>query len=93
MNPSLLEPVIREHCPVTTETLSSTQPLEPQLGSEATRRLYTYVDGMCLNGYSDSTITANANQMFRIQLSSSDINNIISSIELETCIASMKLVD
>lgn len=87
---------IRQNCPVLTETLTTdtaleTDHLEPrELGADNTRRLFTYVYGMDLNGYSHKDILHSANTIFEIELSLDDINSMINYIDFETRIASMQ---
>jgi hypothetical protein len=85
------EPIIREHCPNLLSTNIDTSHLpEPQgLGADNTRRLMTHAYGMDLNGYNILQITSTVNELWNVTLVPSDIEQIISSIDLEARIASI----
>ena len=93
--------LIREHCPVLTQTLTSdssdtqleTDHLEPRcLGANNTRRMFTHVYGMSLNGYTDEAIASNVRSIFRIDIDTMDIHHIVGSIEFEAALASRTLL-
>lgn len=96
-----IEPIIREYCPVLTQTLTSDQSdaqletdhLEPrQLGADNTRNMYTYIYGMSLNGYAYDSIASNVRSIFHIDIDTMDIHHIVGSIEFEAALASRTLL-
>jgi hypothetical protein len=83
--------VIQEYCPALNRKLDTSHLPEPKLlGADNTRRLMTQVYGMNLNGYGITEITETVNDLWRVSLTSTDIENIIWSIDNEARLASMQ---
>jgi hypothetical protein len=83
--------VIQEYCPSLTGKADTSYMPEPKLlGADNTRRLMTQVYGMNLNGYGIIEITETVNDLWRVSLTSTDIENIIWSIDNEARLASMQ---
>jgi hypothetical protein len=82
--------VIQEYCPALTNKTDTSHIPEPKLlGADNTRRLMTQVYGMNLNGYSIDDITETVNDLWRVSLTPTDIENIIWAIDNEARLASM----
>jgi hypothetical protein len=83
--------VIQEYCPALTGKADTSHLPEPKLlGADNTRRLMTQVYGMNLNGYNITDIIETVNDLWRVSLSPTDIENIIWAIDNEARIASMQ---
>ena len=75
-----------------TDLVLETDHIEPQVfGVDRTRRLYTYVYGVALNGHTDSIIASSCRAIFNIDIDEMDVHHIIGAIEFEARIASRQV--